>query len=93
MEDYVELVVQLHTFLTSELGGDDWSSSCPGRFILWVGGCVYGSLNAVEKRELSAPPGNRTTISRSSTAIHLLTEVSRLPLLVYSYNYHYYQCT
>jgi hypothetical protein len=27
------LVVQLHLFLTSVLGGGEWSASCPGRFI------------------------------------------------------------
>lgn len=67
----------LHPFLTSALGGDGWSGwrfgrSAPGESapssslrISWVG--VRDWLDALEKRELSLPYGNRTAIPLLST--------------------------
>ena len=62
----------LHPFLTSALGGDEWwdwrfGRSTPGESTptsslgwSWVG--VRDCLDALEKRELSLPYGNRTAI-------------------------------
>jgi hypothetical protein len=32
MKVYGRVVVYIHIFLTSALGGGEWSASCPGRF-------------------------------------------------------------
>jgi hypothetical protein len=59
--------VQLHTFLTSALTGDEWSASRPGRFTTgerapgthWIGGWVdpKAGLEDVEKRKFLTLPG------------------------------------
>jgi hypothetical protein len=62
--------------LTSALGGSEWSALRPGRFTLreralgtlWIGGYVgpRDVLDAVVKRKIPSPTGNRTIEPRTS---------------------------
>jgi hypothetical protein len=61
MKAYRGVNVQIHIFLTSALGGDEWSASRPGRFTLgekapsthWIGGWVdpRAGVDDMEKRK------------------------------------------
>jgi hypothetical protein len=61
MKAYGGVYVKIHIFLTSALGGGEWSASRPGRFTpgeiapgtLWIGGWVSprACLDDVEKRK------------------------------------------
>jgi hypothetical protein len=69
MKMYWGMKVQLHA-LTSALEGGERSASLPGRFTPrervpgtpWIGGCVgpRAVLDAVVKRKIPSPAGNRT---------------------------------
>jgi len=73
MNTYGGVEVQLHAFLNSVQDGSDWSVSRPGRFLPgerafrthWVGGWVdpKTGLEAVTKKKISAPAGNRTPVA------------------------------
>jgi hypothetical protein len=61
MKEHGVVDVYIHIFLTSALGGGEWSSSLPGRFnpgerapgTLWIGGWVgpIAGLEHMEKRK------------------------------------------
>jgi hypothetical protein len=63
MKTHGGIGVKLSTFLTSALGGGEWSAARPGRFISgetvdsthWIGGCVdpRAGLDAVARRKMS----------------------------------------
>jgi hypothetical protein len=67
MKAYGGADVSIHIFLTSALGGGEWSASRPGRFtpekrapgIHWIGGWVdpRAGLDDVEKRKFLTLPG------------------------------------
>jgi hypothetical protein len=67
MKKHGGLDVKIHVFLTSALGGGEWSASCPGRFTseerapgtYWMGGCVGPKcgLDDVEKSKILRLPG------------------------------------
>jgi hypothetical protein len=50
--------VEVEVFLTSALGGGEWSDSCPGRFVpgfYWLGGRM-GLGRAGEEKKIYSPP-------------------------------------
>jgi hypothetical protein len=64
-----------HAFLTSSVDGKEWSATRPGRFYPrkkrapdtnwtegWVG--LRAGLDAVAKRKIPAPTGNRATVAQ-----------------------------
>jgi hypothetical protein len=65
MKAYGGVDVYIHIFLTSALGGGEWSASGPGRFTpeerapgtYWIGACVgpRACLDDVEKRIFTLP--------------------------------------
>jgi hypothetical protein len=61
MKTYWGVEVELHAFLTSVLGGGEWSASCSGRFIPcthYMGGWVESSavMDVVAKRKIVSVP-------------------------------------
>jgi hypothetical protein len=61
MKAYGGVHVQIHVFSTSTLVGEDWSASCPGRFIPgthWIGGWVgpKAGLDEVERKKILPLP-------------------------------------
>jgi hypothetical protein len=63
--------VLLHSFLTLALNADKWSSAGPGRFTQGQKSPVpigpSAGLDAAEKRKLSLPYQNQTSILQSSS--------------------------
>jgi hypothetical protein len=80
MKTYGVVEVELQSFLTSALDGDEWSVSRPDRFTPgekapdthWLGGWVEtrAGLDAEDKKNLSAPAGIRTPVVQPVVRIY-----------------------
>jgi hypothetical protein len=84
MNTYGGVEVYLHAFLTSALSGGERSASSSGRFIpgiLWIEDWVdsRAGLDAVSKKKIHAPAGNRTPVVQN-IAVTLQTELFRVHL-------------